>query len=354
MGTRLLAKQSIALIPSRTTSWSGLTIGGFQIVPKPATEAAKHDLGTEPSGGIPADFELSMVGMFDPPGPAVVIPFPVPEQPANDSPDQPAPVQTIDPEPDPTTSSEAVELVMVQCAECEGEGCDVCGATGHVAVDDLPDWTMRCPICNAAGCDFCSKRGWLNSENYRKCPLCRGSGCRKCDSHGWVEYDDEQREEFCERFGLVNRCPYCEGWGCSECDHLGNVSDDVINEILGDGAPITCLACGGECWIDGPGPCSWHCQDCAGTGYMRDWALFGMDLTNRDLYGVEFSGADLSCLDFSGSDLSEADLSASDLTRTNFTGTILTKADLTGANLSDANPEEAADLTGTRMINVTG
>jgi hypothetical protein len=160
--------------------------------------------------------------------------------------------------------------------------------------------------------------------------------------------DQEADEEEEERPDDAVDCPQCDQWSadpdCSLCGGRRWVYREDLDAFLGDNR-VPCLQCGGEGEEDGPGPVSWSCPICLGTGRMPVAELPQFTLANEDL-----SNQDWSKVDLSGSSLSGATFTNCSFRDVNFAG-----ADLSGARFEDcqfrgANPELAASLEGTILM----
>jgi hypothetical protein len=162
------------------------------------------------------------------------------------------------------------------------------------------------------------------------------------------EGDDEEEDE---RPDDAVDCPQCDQYfadpACSLCGGRRWVSTEAIAAHLGSNR-VPCLQCGGEGEATGPGPVSWSCLTCLGTGRMPVSELARFDLAEHYLYDQDWSGADLA-----GCSVRDARFSSCDFSQVNFDG-----ADLSGTTFEDcqftgANPERAASLEGTELL-VTG
>jgi hypothetical protein len=159
------------------------------------------------------------------------------------------------------------------------------------------------------------------------------------------DLDEDQEDE--ERPEDAFDCPQCDQWSpdpdCSLCGGHRWVYWEVLDAFLGDNR-VPCLQCGGEGEADGPGPVSWSCPICLGTGTMPVAELASFNLATEELRNQDWSMADLA-----GVSLRGATFTNCSFRDVNFAG-----ADLSGVRFEEcqfrgANPELAASLEGTVM-----
>jgi hypothetical protein len=160
---------------------------------------------------------------------------------------------------------------------------------------------------------------------------------------GDLDEDDEDEDE--ERPEDAVDCPQCDQWSadpdCSLCGGRRWVFWAALDEYLGDNR-VPCLQCGGEGEADGPGPVSWSCPICFGTGTMPVEDLPRFNLADEDLSHQDWSKADLA-----GASLSGATFTNCSFTDVNFAGTDLSGTRFEDCRFRGANPELATSLEGT-------
>src|SRR4051794_20397513 len=125
--------------------------------------------------------------------------------------------------------------------------------------------------------------------------------------------EDEEEDDEDERPEDAVDCPQCDQWSvdpdCSLCGGQRWVFCEDLDEFLGDNR-VPCLQCGGEGEADGPGPVSWSCPLCLGTGSIADPDLASLNLAAEDLSSEVWRGADLSDASFSGATFTDFPLTA--------------------------------------------
>ena len=162
---------------------------------------------------------------------------------------------------------------------------------------------------------------------------------------GDLDEEEEDEDEDEERPEDAVDCPQCDQWSadpdCSLCGGRRWVYWEDLDAFLGNNR-VPCLQCGGEGEADGPGPISWSCPICLGTGRMPVAALPRFTLADEDLNNQDWSGADLA-----GSSLRGMTFTNCAFTDVNFAGSDLSGARFEECQFRGANPELAASLDGT-------